>query len=212
MGKYIKGILGSFQGKVGTVIGSSWKGIEYMRSRGKKSSKPPTQAQLIQQAKFTLLVRFVTTIGRLLTVTFKDSAIRMTGVNSAFAYNYDNAITGSYPAFSLDYSKVLVSKGQLHNAINPVVTTAGNGILKADWDYEAGVAMSNATDNCIVVVYCPELNQSVYKMAAGERSTRTAQINVANFNGRSVETWIAFITSDKIDVSSSFHTGRFLVS
>ena len=59
MGKYIKGILGSFLGKVGTVIGSSWKGIEYMRSRGKKSSKPPTQAQLIQQAKFKLLVRFV---------------------------------------------------------------------------------------------------------------------------------------------------------
>jgi len=32
MGTIKKGILGGFSGKVGTVIGGVWKGIEYMRS------------------------------------------------------------------------------------------------------------------------------------------------------------------------------------
>ncbi len=33
MGTISKGILGGFSGTVGTVIGGSWKGIEYMRSQ-----------------------------------------------------------------------------------------------------------------------------------------------------------------------------------
>ena len=31
MGTIKQGILGGFSGKVGTVVGSSWKGISYMR-------------------------------------------------------------------------------------------------------------------------------------------------------------------------------------
>jgi hypothetical protein len=34
MGTIKQGILGGFSGKVGTVIGASWKGINYMRSTG----------------------------------------------------------------------------------------------------------------------------------------------------------------------------------
>ena len=33
MGTIKQGILGGFSGKVGTVVGSSWKGISYMRGK-----------------------------------------------------------------------------------------------------------------------------------------------------------------------------------
>ena len=33
MGTIKQGILGGFSGKVGTVVGSSWKGISYMRGQ-----------------------------------------------------------------------------------------------------------------------------------------------------------------------------------
>ena len=32
MGTFVKGILGAFSGKVGTVVGSTWKGIPVMKS------------------------------------------------------------------------------------------------------------------------------------------------------------------------------------
>ena len=35
MGTFKKGILGGFNGTVGTVVGSNWKGITVMRSRPK---------------------------------------------------------------------------------------------------------------------------------------------------------------------------------
>ena len=54
MATFEKGILGGFSGKVGTVIGGNWKGIDYMRSKSSKRSFIPSQKQLEQQLKFAL--------------------------------------------------------------------------------------------------------------------------------------------------------------
>jgi len=54
MGTYVKGILGNFSGKVGTVIGSNWKTVNYMRSLSGKRKGTPTSAQLEQQMKFMI--------------------------------------------------------------------------------------------------------------------------------------------------------------
>ena len=52
MGKIKQGILGGFKGKVGTVIGSSWNGIAYMRGQAQSVKNPKTDAQLMQRAFF----------------------------------------------------------------------------------------------------------------------------------------------------------------
>ena len=54
MGIIRQGANGGYSGKVGSTVGSSWKGIDYIKALPKKSSKPATQAQLEQQAKFKL--------------------------------------------------------------------------------------------------------------------------------------------------------------
>ena len=51
MGKIKQGILGGFKGKVGTVIGSSWNGISYMKGRPQSVKNPRTDAQ-VQQRNF----------------------------------------------------------------------------------------------------------------------------------------------------------------
>ena len=212
MGKYQKGILGGFNGTIGTVVGATWKGIDYMKSRNRKSGKARTQAQLEQQARFGLVTRFVSTMGKLLMFTFKDSAVKMTGINSAFAYNYEQGLVGAYPTFSLNYSKVLVSKGQLLNAGNPVATANGNGNLKFDWLDNSGAAMANADDRCIVVIHCPELNQTIYNTEAALRSAGTASIAVSNFAGKQVETWVSFASADGSQIATSIYTGSVTVS
>jgi hypothetical protein len=144
--------------------------------------------------------------------TFKDSAVKMTGANSAFAYNYQKALIGAYPTFSLNYSKVLVSKGQLLNAGNPVATANGNGNLKFDWIDNSGAAMANADDRCIVVIHCPELNQTVYNTEVALRSAGTASIAVSNFAGKQVETWVSFASADGSQTATSIYTGAVTVS
>ena len=52
MGKIKQGILGGFKGKVGTVIGSSWNGIAYMRGQAQSVRNANTPAQQKQRAFF----------------------------------------------------------------------------------------------------------------------------------------------------------------
>ena len=52
MGKIKQGILGGFKGKVGTVIGSSWNGISYMKGRPQSVRNPRTDAQVQQRNYF----------------------------------------------------------------------------------------------------------------------------------------------------------------
>ena len=59
MGKIKQGILGGFKGKVGTVIGSSWNGIAYMRGLPQSQKDPKTAAQLSQRSYFRELQRLV---------------------------------------------------------------------------------------------------------------------------------------------------------
>ena len=59
MGTIKQGILGGFSGKVGTVIGGSWKGISYMRSQAQSVKNPRTDGQLSQRSKFALALDFL---------------------------------------------------------------------------------------------------------------------------------------------------------
>jgi len=52
MGKIKQGILGGFKGKVGTVIGSSWNGIAYMKGLPQSQKDPKTPAQLMHRDFF----------------------------------------------------------------------------------------------------------------------------------------------------------------
>ena len=85
MGIISKGILGGFSGTVGTVIGGSWKGITYMRSQPARRTSEPTEAQLEQQAKFALAIRFISVFGGLFMISFRNYAVKMTGTNNALS-------------------------------------------------------------------------------------------------------------------------------
>ncbi len=212
MGKYERGVLGSFRGRVGTVVGTTWKGIEVMKIKNRKSTVKPTQKQIEQQARFAFIIRFVTPFSKLLELTFNSKAAQMTGINLAFRYNYKNALTGIYPAFGLDYTKVLVSKGDLLNANNPVAAAGTGGLVTFNWTDNSGLAQANATDRAIMVVYCSELNRPVYITNGAVRSAGTDSINAGIFAGRTVETWLAFISEGETEVASSVYTGQVVVS
>ena len=59
MGKIKQGILGGFRGTVGTVVGSSWNGIAYMKGKPQSVKNPKTDAQLQQRVFFKDLQQLV---------------------------------------------------------------------------------------------------------------------------------------------------------
>lgn len=211
MGKFEVGVLGNFDGKIGTVVGAKWKGIEYMRHKGRKSKKPPTAAQLEQRAKFSCVIKLVNAMTNVLAACYPDSP-KKTALNHAFSDIYAKALTGIYPAYGLDYSKVSVSKGVLFNGDKPVATAAGSGIIKFTWNDNTDNNLALATDKAVLVAYCPELENAVCILQGAARSQGTDSLNMKNFTGMVIETWIAFMSANGQEVSSSIYTGQLTVS
>lgn len=88
MGKINRGILGGFTGKVGNVVGSSWKGIETMRALPISVLNPRTTAQVGNRTRFgsisSLAASMLTTIVKPLNDRF---ASRMSGYNMFTSQN-----------------------------------------------------------------------------------------------------------------------------
>ena len=213
MGTISKGILGGFSGTVGTVIGGSWKGIDYMRSQPARRSTTLTPAQVDQRIKFGLAVKFVQSMAGLLMISFRNYAVKMTGTNNATSYILKNAITGVAPNFAIDYSLVLVSRGDLPNVLNPASAPgAAAGQVKFTWLNNAGVGKAKDTDRAILVVHAASLNQTVYTTGSALRSALTETIDCATFSGETVETYIGFMSEDGKDIASSIYTGQVVVA
>ena len=211
MGTIQKGILGGFSGKVGNVVGASWKGIDYMRSMASRRSFTATQKQKEQQLKFALIARFQQPMANLLAISFQSYAVKMTGGNSAMGYNLRNGISGVYPDFAIDFSKILVSRGAMPNALNPVVAAAAAGIVNFTWVNNAGVGKAQDSDLSILVAHCPEMQQSIYTDAGPDRSAEAGALDLSAFSGKQVQTWIGFISETGREAATSIFTGKITV-
>jgi len=211
MGTYEVGVLGGFKGKVGTVVGAQWRGIEYMRHKGKKSRKPRTQEQIEQMARFGLAIGFTSTINALLMKSFKGTD-RKTGANAALSIILLTAISGNYPAFEIDYSIVQVSNGKLPKADLPVAAATGSGAITFTWTDNPAVTADFQTDKAVMVVFCPELQESVYVNGGAARPAGTDSISVPNFTGKEVHTWFALVSADGKSYAKSTYTGALTVS
>ena len=121
MATYNQGILGSFSGTVGSVVGSSWRGIPVIKSRPVRKKTGLTDLQEQQRARFLLMTRFLRPLTDLFNQTFQKSAVGMTCFNKAFSEN-KAAITGDYPAIKVDYPKIVLSKGRLPLGEPPTIS------------------------------------------------------------------------------------------
>ncbi|MDD4417119.1 MAG: DUF6266 family protein, partial [Proteiniphilum sp.] len=61
MGTIKQGILGGFSGKVGNIVGASWRGIDYIRSMPASVRNPRTVAQVSQRTRFALIGKMLKT-------------------------------------------------------------------------------------------------------------------------------------------------------
>ncbi len=207
MGTHKRGILGNFSGKVGTVVGSTWRGVWVMRGLTDTKRGKPNPAQQQQQAKFTLMVKFLQPLSSLVGLTYDTSPAEMSGFNKAFSDNIRNAITGAYPALVIDYSKVILSKGPLSN-VNPVAAaSAVAGKLVFTWtDNSGGTALP--TDTAFVAAYSADLNRWIFAQNTAPRSAGTYSLDVTAFSGKAVQTYIGFVSADGQSVSNSLFTGQ----
>ncbi|MCR5193397.1 MAG: DUF6266 family protein [Bacteroidales bacterium] len=211
MGKIKQGIMGGFAGKVGPVIGTSWKGKAVMRSRALSFNDRNSQAQQEQRARFSIVIKFVSAIGGFISVGFRSRAVGMTAPNAAVSANIGEVITGTFPNYEIDYSKALVSAGSLDLPFNAQATVDSN-TLSLTWADNSGMGTAKATDKVMILIYNKTKNQSVSEFDVASRSERTGSVTIPTaWNSDSVEVWLAMNSLDGTLTSKSAYLGSFTI-
>jgi len=205
-----KGSIGSLSGTVGDVVLSEWNGIPVVRSRAKESNKPATSAQQEQQAKMAKAVKFAVAVKKVLAVGFQDYAVKQSAYNAGVSDLLNFAITGQSLNYSINYTKVLMSRGRLHTEADAAAKVEAGQVIFT-WSYRADEEIA-ANDKTILVVFCEALGKCLFTLKGAERHTGTASIAAARFKGNEVHTWLAFISPDGTNVSPSTYTGAVTIA
>ncbi len=208
MAKLLNGINGPISGKVGAVVGYTWKGKAVIRSLPKKRTGPLSPLQLQQHAKFALMNKFLNPLLTLLNTTFSPVAVQMSGFSKAFSFNVKNAITGTHPTLHINYPMVLLGRGDLPNAASPAAMSVNEGELVLNWSDNTGTGQARASDKLYVAVFCEEYNNWIARVTETIRSAGTFTLNLDLFKGKPAQTYFGFITADGKDVSDSVYTGE----
>lgn len=212
MGTITKGILGGFSGTVGTVVGANWRGKDIIRSRPKKSSKEPTEAQIQQQLKFRLVMKFLTPVSAIPKMYFGSNAGARSRLNLACSYTIREAVVLNAGIPELVFNKVIFTKGELPGFQNFSVTPKAGGELEFGWSDNSAQAYAKATDCFETLVYCDELEEFQTFDNNEQRDAATAsQILPERFRGKPVHLYCFFRNADRSKASNSLYAGEVTV-
>ncbi|HAF29693.1 MAG TPA: hypothetical protein DCG75_11665 [Bacteroidales bacterium] len=213
------GILGGVAGKIGNVVGSSWKGIDYLKTLPTHYTDAKTEVQITNRSKFLTLIRFLQTITDFIRVGYKSLAVKKSAFNAATSYLYHNAMTGDYPNISIDFTKVFVSRGNLTGAYGASVSSPTAGNIELRWGDNSADGTARADDVAMVVAYHSDLAEAYYTLNAANRSAGQASIQLPlSFSGGNVRVYLSFMAINALgsqamkSVSNSVYVGEVQVT
>lgn len=201
MAKLEQGILGPFRGKVGTVVGYTWRGMACVRAYRKEINYPNTEHQQAEREWFVSMVRFAARARQALLLGLHERAAReqMTEgnlfvkinkhrfhLNPNKSTNYINPIKSIE---TIDYNQIVISSG----AAAPVLFTAAvvdeEGVLHVSFEKNSGMSRAKAEDRVYVYAYCPATDEGLLS-APTERRTKHLHFALPDhWRGHEVQLW-----------------------
>ena len=208
MGRLINGLFGGFQGRVGNLVGYTLKGKHVIRMIG-KSNKPLTAARKANCEKMKVVNEILKPSIQAIRAGFRLAVVGTdkNEYNEAVSYNKKNALQGTYPNISLDYTKVLMSTGSLPVAANPSISQNGREIT-FNWEISASPASEYHTDRAMLVIYFPDIKETCCSLIGSKRveGKDILVISHEHVNER-MEAYISFMKDDGKKISNSAYAG-----
>lgn len=210
MATFEKGILGGFSGKVGSVVGSRWRGKNVLRSLPAPSTKTPTELQLEQRLRFSVAIEFLNPIKSIVSLYFGKRQKDKSSYNLATSYFIkDVVVPDGAGGFTIDAAKVLISKGDLQGLSNAATVVAANQLVTLTWANNSGQGYANATDKLIVVGYQEALGRAVIFNDGVRRDAATAALQFPTYMaGMEILLYATFTNETDSDAATSLYLGE----
>ena len=212
MAQFEQSAFGDIKGKVGNMVVSKWKKKHVAKRRPGKSTKPATTAQSEQRKKMNLTGRFMRNVKEVVSLCYRDRSDTVPGFSAAMGDVLVNGITGTYPDYSIDYSQVLLSRGDIRQPFKPTVASAKIDTVTFTWTTTSGMGKSRPDDKAVLVAYCEKLDVSAYTIQGPPRSSGTGELELPGLGGQEVHTWVAFISADGKEVCNSIYAGKVTIA
>lgn len=202
MGKLANGILGGVNGKIGNIIGYNLNGQQVIRTIG-VNNKPLSEKQLNNKLQMKVIMQFFHKMDTLIQLGFNPKAKNTTKNyhNLAIAYNKPNALMGFYPEVTIDFSKIILSVGDLAQPENTTVRFTDNH-LEFTWE---GI---RNTDQVMLLAYAPSTKQMVFEASGAKRAQGKEKLILKpGMENEKLELYISFVSNDRTQVANSLYLG-----
>jgi hypothetical protein len=199
-----------FIGRVGNTVTYVLNGRVVKRTIG-KSSKKVTIAQLSVRQRTKIITEFLNPVKEYINIGFEFEARlvqKKNAHNIATSYNWLNAFTGVYPDQKIDFSKVLLSRGNLPVTNNIDVKVVDNRI-EFTWDKNTVTDRIKGSDRVMLLAYLPKENRAVSLIGGAERLEGGEHLIIPEYkHGIHIETYVSFVSADYKSISNSVYTGE----
>lgn len=185
------GILDGFMGKVGTVVGSFWKGIPVMRAYTRNRHDARTESQLMLRKRFAALSELSSGFYQATLVGMHKVAVErsLTEGNVFMEVNFDKVSATGTGTLNVDYTGLKVALGRLTGVHFDVPQFDTPQQVKVDFSANTECVGTHADDEVYVFVYCPDAKCGVLSEAV-KRSEETTTVRVPSYwNGMKVHVW-----------------------
>jgi len=203
MAKIAQGILGGISGTIANIIGGSWKGINYIRSKPLSVANPRTAGQVAQRTKFAATVAVSKVLlASIIKPLWDRFAQRESGYNAFLSANIDAFNSAGFPT----PTDMVMSEGTLQGVADLASSSgAATGEVEINWTDNSGTGFALATDEVYITFYDGGDNEffGIATPATRSSATVTVALPFDIAEGDNYSTWISFKRVDGTIVSNS---------
>lgn len=204
------GILGGVQGKVGTVVGYTYRGKKIIRSLSDNSTKPATEAQILQRSKLTITVKFLKSIKG-----FVNAHYPVVTTTNKIKVGYDqlrsemmtNGLEIKENMVHILPERVILSIGILTPATIQNISFLKDSKVKVRWDDILINALTNANDQLTMIAFNDELNTFYVAQHIAKRTDKFTHFELPEeWKEGTIHFWSVWVSTEKsINSTSSYH-------
>ena len=208
MAKIKYGIFGPIAGKIGSLIGSSWMGIAYLKTKPKRTKSPKRSvAQVENNQKFAYVNEWLIPFHPYLTIGFSSLAIRKTAIGAALSAVYKTMFTGTMSKLEINYDKMQISSGSLKVLSNLTISFKEGNQVHLTWKNKPSYG-SKYNDQIMLALYSEELEMT--DGFTGDVSRAVEKHNFilqAEMVGKALHTYVAVVSYDRKKASETMYLG-----
>lgn len=214
MGKVQVGILDGFVGKVGTVVGSFWKGLPVMRAYKRSVKDANTTAQQLIRTRFTAAANLASVFLYAIRMGFKQVARsrKITEGDYFIKKNWECIHADAPGTATVDYTELVIAQGSLPEVLFGNASFAEPLQVVVSMTDTSDVIGADSHDKVYLFVYSPEAGAGVISDGRNTRDDGSASLSVpAYWNGHRVHVW-GFAIGAGADNAGIISDSRYLGS